>query len=244
MRQIIDEQKKPKADIFERVSFELPSIPEVILGSFEYAPRALLEEGFSKEILKEFDVGFDHERKRITFPLRDHLGNLVGISGRSVTGEYPRYKIYKDEFKEIVPNYELKKSRVLWGLDRFYFSVMLAQDKVDNPVIVCEGFKAAMWVAQNGYPNVVALLGVHCSDEQQILLSRVCNSAVLFLDNDDAGRKAMWAISRKLSSSLTTYLAQYPKRLGATAPDELTPEELKSTIQNSQTILQRRLQSG
>ena len=163
----------------------------------------------------------------------------MGISGRSVTGDYPRYKIYKDEFREIVSNYELKKGRILWGLDRFYFSRMQAQSKVDKPVIVCEGFKAAMWVAQNGYPDVVALLGVHCSDEQQILLSRICNEVILFLDNDEAGRKAMWSIARRLSRSLTTYLVQYPKRAGASAPDELTPKELKSTIQNSKTILQR-----
>ena len=242
--QIIDEQKPPKQDMLSRANFELPRVPEVVLGAFEHAPKSLLDAGFLKETLREFDVGFDYERKRITFPLRDHLGNLVGISGRSVVGEYPRYKIYKDEFKEVVPNYELKKNRVLWGLDRFYHSVMLAERRQDNPTIVCEGFKAAMWVAQSGYPNVVALLGVHCSDEQQILLSRVSNEVVILLDNDEAGRKAAWAVSRKLSGSLTTYLGQYPERPGAASPDDLTPTELKSTIQNSKSRLQRRIYNG
>ena len=91
----LDYEKSPKSKF--NLKFDLPVLPEMILGTFEYLPKPLIDLGFTKKVLIHYEVGFDRVAKRITFPLRDHLGNLVGVSGRTVVGDYPRYKIYKSE---------------------------------------------------------------------------------------------------------------------------------------------------
>ena len=232
-REIVEEYSPKNRSYYDQISLELTVLPEVILGMFEFAPKSLLTDGFDKALLKEFDIGFDFSRKRVTFPLRDHVGNLVGISGRSVTGEFTRYKIYKEELKEVVSGYEFKKGRILWGLDRFYTTAMKVG--LPTPVVVCEGFKAAMWVAQCGFPYVVALLGSHCSAEQKMLLSRVTNEVILFLDNDRPGRKATYKVSKFLSVDTEVYIASYPKTKFGASPDGLSSGEVNAAIQKPLT---------
>lgn len=206
--------------------FDLPVLPEMLLGMFDYCPTSLLEEGFTPEVLRQFDIGFDRERRRITFPLRDHLGNLVGISGRAVAdGQYPRYKIYTREFDEIYRNYTFHKGRMVWGLNRFYQASL---DRIVEPVVVCEGFKAAMWVAQAGHPYVVALLGTYASAEQRALLLRTTSRIVLFLDNDRAGRDATPVMADLLCGAdvlVANYGTDEP-----VSPDDLSGEQLTAAI--------------
>ena len=45
--------------------------------------------GSDEVLLQKMDIGFDKEYERITFPIRDIYGNLVGINGRTVTGAFP-----------------------------------------------------------------------------------------------------------------------------------------------------------
>ena len=188
--QEISQENAPatKPDPITQLDFSNPQLPEQVLAVFDYGPRALLEKGFSAELLRQNDVGFDRDRQRITFGIRDHLGRLVGVSGRSVIGEEPRYKIYRSEFHGLIPGYELEKNRVVWGLDKIYQTRLHFGD--DSPLIVCEGFKACLWVKQAGYENAVALMGVSLSTEQATLITRVSNEVILFLDNNQAGRKA------------------------------------------------------
>ena len=241
-KDIVNESKTTQREYYQKVSFEFKDIPEAVLGAFEFAPKELMNQGFTKETLREFDIGFDRVRKRITFPIRNHYGNLVGISGRSVDGSFPRYKIYREELEELVPGYQLSKSRVVWGLDRFYLTAMMTG--VQSPIVVCEGFKAAMWVAQNGFENSSALMGSHCSEEQKLLLSRVSNDIVLFLDNDNAGRDATSRIYKYLSESIDVRVARYPKNSIGLSPDDLSKSNVKSAIVNSITPYEWRSNNG
>jgi hypothetical protein len=232
VNEIYDEEtrRKPK-DFYGRINLDVPKLPEEILGAFEWAPKKLLEEGFDKAILRDFDIGFDRSRKRITFPIRDHHGNLVGLSGRNLDGVYPRYKIYRKELHSIAPGYELKKSRVVWGLDRFYLTAMTVG--VYSPIVICEGFKAAMWTAQHGFDNVVCLLGTYCSEEQRMLLSRVTNEVVVFLDNDEPGKDATGRLVPYLREWLDVRVANYPKWADGMSPDDLCADDLKPAIVNT-----------
>lgn len=227
-------QPKRPNGLTAKTLFEYPRLPEQILGTFEYIPKALLADGFSIDTIKEFEVGFDRKRKRIIFPIRNHHGDLVGLSGRTTRNETPRYKVYRSELYEVIPNYQFNKSSILWNLDKIYQRRM----HIDNssPVVVCEGFKAAMWVAQCGYTDTVALLGTHMSMEQQFLLSRVSNDIILFLDNDEPGRTAMEKIAARLGSSVR--IAKYNK-LGA-SPDDLNEDEVRLAIESAQTSLRMR----
>ena len=68
-----------------------PILPESLLGVYDYKPRMLVKAGFDPKLLRSHSIGYDHKLKRVTFPLRDLYGNLVGVSGRTtVYGVKPR----------------------------------------------------------------------------------------------------------------------------------------------------------
>ncbi len=232
VKQSVDYVKPKKRNVLQsKTSFEYPRLPEQILGVFEYLPKALLDEGFTVDTIKEFEIGFDRSRKRIIFPIRNHHGDLVGLSGRTTRNEMPRYKVYRSELFEVIPNYSFNKSSVLWGLDKIYHRRMHIGS--EQPVVVCEGFKAAMWVTQCcPHVDTVALLGTHLSAEQELLLTRVSNDVILFLDNDEPGREAMRKIAERLGGSVR--IANYNKRIGA-SPDDLNEEEVRMAIVGAQT---------
>tara|TARA_B100000131_G_scaffold166520_2_gene161010 strand:+ start:8682 stop:9665 length:984 start_codon:yes stop_codon:yes gene_type:complete len=222
-------EREERKDPILGMDFKMDTLPEAALGLFEYAPKMLLDAGFDLSLLKKYDVGFDRKRKRVTFALRSHSGDLVGVSGRTVRGEHPRYKIYRSEFHELLPGYALNKRKLLYGLDKFYARRMYTD--IDMPVIVCEGFKACLWCIQAGYVDSVALLGASMSNEQVVLLQRVTNSVVLFLDNDDAGREATKKIARQLSG-ITVRVADY-RTSDPISPDDLTSTQVKLAIEGA-----------
>jgi DNA primase len=219
------------------LDFTLPKLPDAMLGAFDFVPKSLLQEGFSEEILKDFEVGFDRRRKRITFPIRDHLGNLVGVSGRTVVNALPRYKVYRQELYEVDRGYELKKGRVLWNLHSFFHRNIT--QGVYSPVIVTEGFKAAMWVTQCGFKETVALLGVHLTKEQKFLLTTVANTVILFLDNDEAGKEGTKKIAKALGSEIQVKIARYPSQEKPTSPDDLAKDEVILAVNLANTPLER-----
>jgi len=220
-----------------KLEFGWTQLPEVILGVFSYLPKGLIDTGFDIEILKKYEIGFDRKRKRIIFPIRNHLGELVAVSGRTVRNDWPRYKIYIEEFEEVVNEYSFDKKSVLWGLDKFYNSCMYNDMYVDTPVVVCEGFKAALWVIQAGYPYTVAILGSYLSREQEALLSRITNRVVLFLDNDVPGRKATEKITKNCLRGLDMRVAHYTEQHLGESPDDLTKEQVRAAIKTAITPL-------
>jgi len=232
------EEEPPRRDDVFDLDFDNPVLPEVILGAWEYAPLRLLHDGFTKPTLKRFEIGFDRKHQRITFPIRDHLGNLIGVSGRSVTGEMPRYKVYRKEFNGILSGYQLDKSKALWGLDKFYDETM--HGDAEGPVIVCEGFKACMWVYQCGYPLTVSMMGTYCSPHQTALLTRITNEVILFLDNDRAGKKATYGVSNYLNKALKVSIANYPEVANGYSPDDLGKDIIDNAVTNKLTTLQWR----
>ena len=61
----------------------LKPIPEKILTYYKsYVNDMFMEDGVSYDTQREFEIGYDEESNRITIPIRDDLGNLVGVKGR------------------------------------------------------------------------------------------------------------------------------------------------------------------
>lgn len=201
-------------------------VPEELLGIFHKCPQSLLAEGFSKETLKSFGIGVDTLHRRVTFPLRDLQGNLVGISGRAMSDtDSMRYKVYKEEYKAWeLPSYETDKSSLLWNSHTIFPQVM----SQDSPrVVVVEGFKACMWLTQAGIPNVVALMTKSMSWAQKWILEKMGGTVVLMLDNDDAGIDGYIKISKELAKgSLLVRIVEYNQ----TQPTDVPLGELPGLI--------------
>lgn len=216
----------PPPDPLDPKVVSLNPIPEGLLGLFDQCPKALSDRGFTEETLKAFEIGFDEEHFRITYPLRDLSGQLVGISGRTVSGAFPRYKIYDREYTRwgLPERLNWDKRSVLWNSHTFYPEIYLKTEGAD--VVVVEGFNACMWLVQAGIRQTVALLGTYLSYEQQWVLERMGGTVYLFLDNNQPGWTGVIKAAEKLIKSLPVKVMRYPSRL--TSDDEAQPDSLTS----------------
>lgn len=239
---------KAKAQKKSRATFKGECVlPESVLGVFDFAPRPLLDDGFDKDLLRAHDIGFDKRYLRITFPIRDVFGNLIGISGRSVDGALPKYKVYEGtrmvegrkiegELSEWFPWYSSTGIRNhLWRAHTFYDDVL---KETSEHVIIVEGYKAALWMVQNGWFNTVALMGSKMSRAQERLIFKLGTPVWVLLDNNRPGREGSLEISRKLArGTFPVYECRYPTEVDdAAQPDDLSPEALEDMLSTAKRV--------
>jgi len=125
---------------------------------------------------------YDRFQGRLTFPLSDYRGRILGFSGRMLpttknqdSGKYlnsPETEIYHKSFN-------------LFGLH-------LTKDFIrqQNAVIVTEGEFDMISPFQAGIKNIVAIKGTAFTAEQLQLLRRYTDTLILGLDSDFAGSNA------------------------------------------------------
>lgn len=243
-RFLLDEAAKnipPPPDPLNPKVYELAPINEAVLGILDYCPTDLLEAGFSMQTLHHFEVGYDRWHLRLTFPLRDIKGQLIGISGRATGDMEPRYKIYTEEYKtwDLPAVREPDRGSILYNADKVFPGTYFTSP-TGQIVVVVEGFKACMWVWQAGIRNVVALLGTYLSWECKWILEHLGCPVYLFLDNNSPGRSGTIQAAEELSQALPVYVVNYPTRLvdyEEAQPDNCTPDEVTEGISRAPTYL-------
>jgi DNA primase len=123
---------------------------------------------------------YDRFRGRITFPIHDARGRVVGFGGRVIDDGEPKYLNSPE-----TPVFS--KGRELYGL-------FLARDAIRaaGRVIVVEGYMDVVALAQHGVEYAVATLGTSTTPIHAQKLFRLADSVVFCFDGDAAGRKAAW----------------------------------------------------
>ena len=151
-------------------------LPEVFLEDFnpKLLPRFILDRGFDKKTLKEWDCGLDEKSKGLTIPVKDEQGRFVGGITRRPDGWNPKYM-----YTEHMP-----RSKMIFGLEK-----VLALKKEVPFVALTEGSLDTIWMWKFGY-HAVAILGSHVSAQQKTLLIKLpTREIVLCFDNDKAGEE-------------------------------------------------------
>ena len=120
----------------------------------------------------------DKFRARVIFPIRDQNGHAVGLGGRLLEGEGPKYLN-----SPATPLFD--KSRTLYLIDRAKGPV-----RKSGQAVIVEGYTDALMAHQAGFDNVVASLGTALTPGQVALLTRYASRIVLAYDVDAAGEKA------------------------------------------------------
>ena len=70
----------------------IDSIHEATIGLYKFTPVYMRERGFSRETLRYWEIGYDLARHRVTFPVRNGQGVLLGFSTRTTDPyEFPKY---------------------------------------------------------------------------------------------------------------------------------------------------------
>lgn len=146
--------------------------------------QALLAKKVSAQDLVKAGVSAKNDRGiyerfygRITFPVYNYMGEVVGFSARVMPGNEKLAKYINSPETEIY-----HKSKVLFGLNFAKNSIR----KFDEAIIV-EGQMDCIMAHQAGFTNTVASSGTALTQEQLQLLVRLTRNLKFCFDSDAAG---------------------------------------------------------
>lgn len=151
----------------------------------EYDSSALVECG----LVIEADDGrrYDRFRDRITFPIRNVRGHIVGFGGRLIRKGEPKYLNSPE-----TPLFQ--KGRELYGLYEARQAI-----RREACVLIVEGYMDVVGLACHGIDYAVATLGTATTADHIQRLLRSSNVLIFSFDGDRAGQAAAW---RALEASL------------------------------------------
>ncbi|MEA2179367.1 MAG: primase [Solirubrobacteraceae bacterium] len=128
---------------------------------------------------------YDRFRGRITFPLCDSRGRVLGFGARAM-GDARGAKYINTPETDI-----FRKARVLFGADHARASAARA-----GRVVAVEGYTDVLALHQAGLRNCVGIMGTALTEEQVAEVSRLAPTVLLALDSDSAGHEAMLRAAR------------------------------------------------
>ncbi|HDE9917430.1 TPA: DNA primase [Staphylococcus aureus] len=149
---------------------------------------------------------YDRFRNRIMFPLKNAQGRIVGYSGRTYTGQEPKYLNSPE-----TPIFQ--KRKLLYNLDKARKSIR----KLDE-IVLLEGFMDVIKSNTAGLKNVVATMGTQLSDEHITFIRKLTSNITLMFDGDFAGSEATLKTGQHLlQQGLNVFVIQLPSGMD---PDE------------------------
>ncbi|HDJ2898353.1 TPA: DNA primase [Staphylococcus aureus] len=149
---------------------------------------------------------YDRFRNRIMFPLKNAQGRIVGYSGRTYTGQEPKYLNSPE-----TPIFQ--KRKLLYNLDKARKSIR----KLDE-IVLLEGFMDIIKSDTAGLKNVVATMGTQLSDEHITFIRKLTSNITLMFDGDFAGSEATLKTGQHLlQQGLNVFVIQLPSGMD---PDE------------------------
>lgn len=164
--------------VYEHIIHRTDSSPktydESILDEYLKVPNERFQrDNISLEAQMKFGIGYDVCTDRITIPIRDQHGSLMGIKGRrnheTDNEEDPKY-LY------LVP---CQMSKTLFGYSTNYSSMY------GRTVMIFESEKSVLQCASYGYHNAVALGSNSLSEYQaKMILSLNPQKVIFMLDSD------------------------------------------------------------
>jgi DNA primase len=124
---------------------------------------------------------YDRFRDRITFPIADIMGKVVGFSARVAPGGDETQAKYVNTPETAAYH----KSRVLYGIDKAKKTI-----KEKNAAVVMEGNTDVIASYQAGLKNAIGVCGTALTAEQIDIIRRYASNVILLFDSDSAGEEA------------------------------------------------------
>ncbi|QKF62171.1 DNA primase [Campylobacter curvus] len=155
-----------------------------LLENEKIEPSEALEVGIVKQNERGIYASFI---SRITFPIYNHTGRLVGFGGRTISNNPAKYV-------NSPQSAVFDKSKLLYGYH-------LAKQKIfeKKQIIITEGYLDVIMLHFAGFTNAVAVLGTALTEKHLPLLKRDDINVVLCFDGDAAGINAAIKSSHLLS---------------------------------------------
>jgi DNA primase len=165
--------------------FSRETIEEFRLG---YAPpggfvRVARRLGMEREVLEDAGLlssrGRDRFYERITFPISDYRGRVMGFGARAMGEAKPKY-LNSPETRIF------NKRNLLYG-----FPQVAEPIRRTGAALVVEGYTDVLMLYQCGIRNAVATLGTAITENHLRRLSSYAENIYLLFDPDEAGEKAI-----------------------------------------------------
>lgn len=139
----------------------------------------------------------DTFRNRIVFSICNDEGKIIGFSGRTIdSNDEPKYLNTSETSI-------FKKSDVLYNWNN-------AIKEKKSILFIVEGFMDAIALYRIGVSNCVATMGTAFSDNHlnKITNNKLFKTIVLGFDNDEAGKKAIISVGKKIGKKINVYVVK------------------------------------
>jgi DNA primase len=197
-----------------RVGYAPSAFDRVLLASRRggFSEQELLQAGLVQRSSDQPGRVYDRFRARITFPLCDSRGRVVGFGARAMRAEDPAKYLNSSESD-------------IFHKREHLFGEHLARRPAARAgaVVLCEGYTDVIAMHQAGVENCVGSMGTALSAEQVGVLARLAPRLILALDADGAGQAAMLK-SAALAAAKRVELRVVPLPPGSDPADVLERE--------------------
>lgn len=197
--------------------------------------NTLRNKGFSLDdidkcglLVRTSNLFLDRFKGRVTFPLFDEYGNVVGFSARRIKDS--------DEAKFINSSASkvFNKSSVLYN-----YQNAIKEARKEKYVYVVEGFIDVISFYRAGIKSCVALMGTAFTNEHAKMLKRLNVEVRMSLDGDDAGQHGIVQAMKILEDNHISYkIVNYQNDLRD--PDDIFTQDGKDLFLKRFTTLQEK----
>ncbi|UFX98356.1 DNA primase [Candidatus Gromoviella agglomerans] len=178
------------------VSNEMIKEFEIGYCSTRLLNQYLISSGFSQNDIDNSDLFYNTEERRekfarrITFPITNEQGNVVGFAGRSMlNGAKSKYINSSDS-----PTF--KKREILYGY-------LQASTKKHLPLVIVEGYFDVISLHQSKEIRAISPMGTAISHIQIQKAWKLHSNPIVIFDGDEAGKKASISCMLKAFEILT-----------------------------------------
>ena len=225
----------------EKRGLERSTIVEFRLG---YAPprgwpgfiRAARKVGIDREALEAAGLissrGGERFVDRLTFPISDRRGRVVGFGARSLGDAKPKY--LNSPETEI-----FNKRSLLYG-----FPQVAEAMRKEKTALVVEGYTDVLMLYQSGIKNAVATLGTATTPDHLKILGNYADKVYVLFDPDAAGEKAIERILNTEQVVITAATLKLDLRLLRLPEDPAdwllthSPEEFSTLLSSAVSVLE------
>jgi DNA primase len=188
--------------------------------------RFLHAKGHSDRTLNEANIVsftdsgvIDVFRDRITFPIHDSFGHVIGFSARTINPDVPSKYINTTETPVYI------KGNTVYNSHRARLTA-----RRDGKIYICEGVTDVIAFYRAGMENAVCTLGTACTTQQIELIRSLAPTAVFCYDGDGPGQAATLKAGRMArAAGMDVRVVRNKTGLD---PDEIIRSQGKEALQN------------
>jgi hypothetical protein len=206
------EKRIKRKDIGRNDTGKCPIIPISSLNGKIEPSWYFLNQGFSKEILTKYNVGYCSDPKKPMYlrsyaPVLSEDGdNIIGVTGRIIYEKCEICGDFHDPDKECPVDNPRVKAHAKWFHYGFSSGSTLYNESFAKKYIaetgiavITEGPKEVWWLEQHDVHNSLCIFGLNISDfHLKKLIKMNVTNVVVALNNDEAGIEAIEKIDKTL----------------------------------------------